>query len=199
MRLLVFVRGEHAPYGGRRQLQGLRPGDTLGNKGATAFRIHGRRLLRQLPPRGLPGPEQRLFADRRRACWGMRASTSCTSSHRLLVGDLNYRVDGPQDVALDLLGSRGPRPRRPRARLAQLRAADQLDLERAAGRAFPGRRRPRVPADRPATPGSPARRRTARGSGGGKGRVPSWCDRVLWKSLPGARRQAPLTTPPPTR
>jgi hypothetical protein len=48
MRLLVFVRGEHAPYASAPDVahKGCGIGDTLGNKGAigAAFRVHGTTL-----------------------------------------------------------------------------------------------------------------------------------------------------------
>lgn len=93
--------------------------------------------------------------------------------HLFWMGDLNYRIDLERDKALKLIEERN---------WEQLKKADQLGQEIAAGRAFQGFLEGRT--DFPPT------YRYERGSreySAVKLRVPSYCDRILYRSLPGCK------------
>ncbi|KAH8091615.1 hypothetical protein JL720_5927 [Aureococcus anophagefferens] len=149
MRLLVFVRGEHAPYASAPDVahKGCGIGDTLGNKGAigAAFRVHGTTLC--FVCCHLEAFQGEVFgrnSDFSQVVDSLRLGRKDLDAlhqfdHVFWFGDLNYRVDLPQSQALDLLDGLGACDARERAaRLAALRGADQLDVERSAGRAFAG-------------------------------------------------------------
>jgi len=107
-----------------------------------------------------------------------------SSRFELLVwmGDLNYRIDLEREAVLNAVRDRD---------WPTLRAHDQLTGERDAGAAFVGFRE--GPLSFPPTfkhvhgvgplpvPGGPAQRLYE----SKKMRVPSWCDRILWREWPG--------------
>mmetsp|Transcript_48677 Transcript_48677/g.126326 ORF Transcript_48677/g.126326 Transcript_48677/m.126326 type:complete len:616 (-) Transcript_48677:315-2162(-) len=87
------------------------------------------------------------------------------------MGDLNYRVDLPQDQCIQMIE---------RGDLSEVLSYDQLHSEMKAGRVFRGFKEAEIefaPTYRKEK-GSPAYSRE-------KNRTPSWCDRVVWKTLPG--------------
>lgn len=91
--------------------------------------------------------------------------------HLFWMGDLNYRISLEREKALELIRNQDWK---------QLKEADQLAQEMAAGRAFQGFLE--GPTDFPPT------YRYERGSrkySAAKLRVPSYCDRILYRSLPG--------------
>lgn len=93
------------------------------------------------------------------------------SEHTFFMGDLNYRIDLPRDRVVELIEKED---------WATLRNADQLISQVATDAAFAGYQE-EVVNFRPTY-------RFLRGTNEydeALGRVPSWCDRVLYKSLPG--------------
>jgi len=93
------------------------------------------------------------------------------SIHTFFMGDLNYRIDLPRDRVVELIEKQD---------WATLRQADQLIKQVASDAAFAGYQE-EVVDFRPTY-------RFLRGTNEydeALGRVPSWCDRVLYKSLPG--------------
>lgn len=93
--------------------------------------------------------------------------------HLFWMGDLNYRIAMDRDMVLQLVEEK---------QWAKLREADQLVQEMAAGRAFQGFHEGKT--DFPPT------YRYEHGSrkySTFKLRVPSYCDRVLYRSLPGSQ------------
>lgn len=93
--------------------------------------------------------------------------------HLFWMGDLNYRIDLERDKTLELIKERN---------WEQLNEADQLTQEMKAGRAFQGFLEGKT--DFPPT------YRYERGSreySAVKLRVPSYCDRILYRSLPGCK------------
>lgn len=112
--------------------------------------------------------------------------------HVFFFGSLNYRCDvAPgaffaDPIAKELATSSSENEPvalvvQKRELLQTMRDLDQLDAERAAGRAFYGFE------EAPQFDFPPSAYRFDRDSKArAPGSVPSWCDRVLWKSLPGA-------------
>jgi len=121
--------------------------------------------------------------------------------HLFFFGDLNYRIDLPESLFFERhiqLPAPASDPTLPKLQfeasierknfLKMLRDADQLDGERKAGRAFYDFEEaenfdfaPTYRFKRSSTPRKIGERRTYTPN-----RMPSYCDRVLWKSLPGA-------------
>ena len=111
----------------------------------------------------------------RRARAALSGEGAVPSAHVLrqddvvVFGDLNYRLDGAADAAaVAQMVAEG--------RIEELRASDQLERERRAGRAFWGFSEGPL-AFAPTYKFVPD---SDEYSGGGKGRVPAWTDRVLW-------------------
>jgi len=97
----------------------------------------------------------------------------------LFLGDLNYRVEGNRR-AVDVLLERGM--------LDVMRANDQLQIERSAGRAFAGWSE--------GTLAFPPTYKVDRGTvdtydTSKKQRVPSWTDRVMWRTVTGGAVTCP--------
>lgn len=93
----------------------------------------------------------------------------------VFMGDLNYRVEGNRQ-AVDVLMERGM--------MEVMRANDQLSIERTAGRAFDGWSEGEL--------AFPPTYKLDRGSvdaydTSAKKRVPSWTDRVMWRTKPLSR------------
>lgn len=92
----------------------------------------------------------------------------------VFMGDLNYRVEGNRQ-AVDVLMERGM--------MEVMHANDQLAIERSAGRAFAGWSEGKI--------AFPPTYKLERGSvdtydTSGKRRVPSWTDRVMWRTKPAS-------------
>jgi hypothetical protein len=97
----------------------------------------------------------------------------------VFLGDLNYRVEGNRR-AVDVLLERGM--------LDVMRANDQLRIERSAGRAFAGWSEGEI--------GFPPTYKVDRGTANTydtskKQRVPSWTDRVMWRTAGGGAVTCP--------
>jgi hypothetical protein len=116
---------------------------------------------------------------------GGGASSFGVFDHDCLVwlGDFNYRIaeSVPTDKVFELCAAGTP------AALESLRRADQLNMERAAGRAFQGFSEGALrfrPTYKFAVGTSAYDRPDAAGGKAKKVRPPAWCDRVLWRCLP---------------
>lgn len=91
--------------------------------------------------------------------------------HTFWMGDLNYRIDLDRDHVLELIEERNWK---------ELQEADQLLQERSAGRAFPGFLEGK-------TDFAPTYKyeHGSRKYSSTKSRIPSYCDRILYRSLAG--------------
>eukprot|EP00162_Nutomonas_longa_P009051 comp18996_c0_seq1/m.34986 comp18996_c0_seq1/g.34986 ORF comp18996_c0_seq1/g.34986 comp18996_c0_seq1/m.34986 type:complete len:548 (+) comp18996_c0_seq1:194-1837(+) len=106
---------------------------------------------------------------------GLRCSISSfdatnLSHHTFWMGDLNYRIDVPRELTMGLIKQ---------GDLATLYESDQLNIERRNHRVFVG-------FDEAPIHFNPTYKyeRGNRVYTEEKQRIPSWCDRILWKSLP---------------
>lgn len=93
--------------------------------------------------------------------------------HMFWMGDLNYRINLDRDKVLDLIREK---------EWKQLQEADQLIQEMAAGRAFQGFLEGKIDFAPTYRYEHGSRQYSAK-----KLRVPSYCDRVLYRSLPGCK------------
>lgn len=211
LRLLIFVRQEHTPYTStvESSRRGTGIGDRLGNKGGigAALSIYDTTLC--FVTAHLQASQAEIQA--RNANFGQIVESLDLGrkeldilnqfDHVWFFGDLNYRVDVPEKVFFDdpvssLLatscssddGAESGEASfiRKRELLRTMRDSDQLDAERAAGRAFWGFE------EAPHFDFAPTYRFERERKAGRRSytpnRTPSWCDRILWKSMPGARR-----------
>eukprot|EP00164_Ancoracysta_twista_P000775 GFYU01001019.1.p1 GENE.GFYU01001019.1~~GFYU01001019.1.p1 ORF type:complete len:1000 (+),score=301.16 GFYU01001019.1:262-3261(+) len=92
--------------------------------------------------------------------------------HVFWVGDLNYRIDIPRDETIALVQQQN---------WDQLLTADQLLIEKRAGRVFSAF----TEAPIAFAPTFKVERKPGTVFESKKMRIPSWCDRVLWRSFPG--------------
>mmetsp|Transcript_5770 Transcript_5770/g.6899 ORF Transcript_5770/g.6899 Transcript_5770/m.6899 type:complete len:477 (+) Transcript_5770:322-1752(+) len=217
LRLLIFIRRDHSRFVStvEKDHKGCGIGDRLGNKGAVAAALslydttlcfvncHLEANQNEVQKRN---EDFEQIVDG--ICLG-RPELDILSQfdHVFWFGDLNYRVDViEKQFFSDALACRLPRPARgndddfiehesdiiqKREILQNLRDVDQLDGERKAGRAFWGFQETPVFDFAPTYrferfsnyTRKPGERRQYTPN-----RVPSWCDRILWKSLPGIPR-----------
>jgi len=107
--------------------------------------------------------------------WNIGSSTVGISDHDLVfwLGDLNYRIDESMPTEQVLRSSE-------KGVLDEMRAIDQLNVERAAGRAFDGFEEGRLnfPPTYKYQPGTDVYEQRP----DKKLRAPAWCDRILWTS-----------------
>lgn len=208
LRLLVFIKVEHSAFASTVEVshRGCGIGDCMGNKGAvaTALSLYDTTLAfvcahLEASQTEVQGRNDDFCQIVDRIKLG-RPDIDLLNQfdHVFFFGDLNYRVDVPENVffaeGLDLPKLPGGANDdahdvfiRKRELLTILRDADQLDAERAAGRAFWGFDEAQhfdfAPTYRFERPDGDSQRTTRRAYT--PNRTPSWCDRILWKSLPG--------------
>ncbi|KAJ8599860.1 hypothetical protein CTAYLR_005619 [Chrysophaeum taylorii] len=212
LRLLVFVLREHSTFTSTvdASRRGCGIGDRLGNKGAigaalsiydTTFCFVNAHLEASQTEVQKRNEDFSQIVDSL-ALGRSELDILNQFDHVFFFGDLNYRVDVPEalffesPLASSLASSPATATTTPhdvaadierREVLRTLREADQLDAERQAGRAFWGFEEAPVfdfaPTYRFQKRPDPTRRRPYTPN-----RTPSWTDRVLWKSLPGAPR-----------
>eukprot|EP01102_Stenamoeba_stenopodia_P022524 TRINITY_DN9424_c0_g1_i1.p1 TRINITY_DN9424_c0_g1~~TRINITY_DN9424_c0_g1_i1.p1 ORF type:complete len:556 (+),score=126.57 TRINITY_DN9424_c0_g1_i1:234-1901(+) len=94
--------------------------------------------------------------------------------HQVVFGDFGYKIETSKDMIMDMIGKKDYRT---------LIMYDELDQERRGGNAFWGYLEPPIssPPNYPLTPGTHSYNHDIS--------KPMWCDRVLYKSLPGLVNQ----------
>lgn len=190
MRLAVFVKPEHEGRVNHVSTASVRTGlgNTLGNKGAVGVSFHFNGTSFGFVNCHLTSGSEKVlrrnqnFVDvLRLLCLGEKNSTfdlSLRFTHLFWCGDLNYRLDFDVQDILKHVSKR---------EFEELMCADQLTRERHKRKAFLNFKEEKI--------SFPPTYRYERGSrdcylwqkyktSGVQVNVPSWCDRILWKSYP---------------
>ena len=195
MRMLVLVRREHYHKitNIKRDTVPTGMANVIGNKGAVVVSLSvnethlcfiGCHLAPHMEQCANRNQHYREIVSRANTRW---RSFDVTNSHHHLFwcGDLNYRVEMQRSIVLDVLQQ--PEADEYWDLVQMLQALDQLPNEQAANNAFVGFQegvitfRPTYRFNR-----NEVNDRGYRTFSAEKMRVPAWCDRVLWKSLPGS-------------